>query len=55
MNQQVIQYLPLDRIDTEPQVREVANDGTIRNLSMTLGEIGLQQPIRVRRKGDRFT
>ena len=28
MNKEVIQYLPLDRIDTEPQVREVANDGT---------------------------
>ena len=54
MTKETIEYLPVADIDTALQVRECANDESIRNLSVTLSEVGLQQPIRVRRSGERF-
>ncbi len=54
MTKETIEYLPVADIDTAPQVRENAVDDSIRNLAVTLRDAGLQQPIRVRRNGDRF-
>ncbi len=54
MTKETIEYLPVAAIDTAPQVRENAVDDSIRNLAVTLREVGLQQPIRVRRNGNRL-
>ena len=54
MTKETIEYLPVAAIDTGPQVRENAVDDSIRNLAVTLREVGLQQPIRVRRNGNRL-
>ncbi|MGA2230849.1 MAG: ParB/RepB/Spo0J family partition protein [Tepidisphaeraceae bacterium] len=54
MTQEQIQYLPLERIAVAPQVREHFNEESLLGLAQSLREVGLQQPIRVRRDGDKF-
>jgi hypothetical protein len=51
VTEEVIQYLPLDSIEIAPQVRQDANDDSIRNLAVSLKEVGQLQPIRGMRTG----
>jgi len=54
MRQEAIQYLPLDKIVCEAQVRDKVADESLIGLARSIQEIGLQQPIRVRRDGEKF-
>jgi len=54
MRQEAIQYLPLDKIVCEAQVRDGVADESVVGVARSIQEIGLQQPIRVRREGDKF-
>lgn len=54
MHEEQIQYLALDRIICAPQVRSTFDDDALLGLAQTLKEVGQQQPIRVRRVGDKF-
>jgi ParB family transcriptional regulator, chromosome partitioning protein len=48
MDREQIEYLPLDRIHSERQVREHFDDESIRALAESLKSVGQLQPIRVR-------
>ncbi|MGE4003400.1 MAG: ParB/RepB/Spo0J family partition protein, partial [Planctomycetaceae bacterium] len=54
MNNEQIQYLPIDKIKAEPQVRETFSEETIRGLAESMKELDQLQPIRVRKNGDWF-
>jgi ParB family chromosome partitioning protein len=54
MSNEQIQYLPLDKIVCEKQVREQLDEEGIRGLAARLKAAGQLQPIRVRKAGDRF-
>src|SRR5208282_712517 len=49
-----IQYFTLDRISVAPQVRKHFDEEALAGLAQSLREIGQQQPIRVRREGERL-
>jgi len=53
-HQEVIQYLPVDKVECEGQVREPVTDESVIGTARSIQEIGLQQPIRVRCDGARF-
>lgn len=54
MNQEQIQDLLLDRIQTARQVREHFDEEATQGLAASLQEVGQLQPIRVRKVGDKF-
>jgi ParB family chromosome partitioning protein len=54
MTHEAIQYLPLEQIDCDPQVRAKFAEPPLIGLARSIQEVGLQQPIRVRRVGERF-
>ena len=54
MPQEAIQYLPLDKIERAAQVRDAVSEESLLGLARSIQEVGLQQPIRVRREGSAF-
>lgn len=54
MPEEQIQYLPPDRICTDRQARETFDEETLAGLAESLREVGQQQPLRLRRDGDRL-
>ncbi len=54
MNSEGIQYLPIDQIECDPQVRQRFEEQPLIGLARSIQEVGLQQPIRVRRVGSRL-
>jgi len=54
MRQEVIQYLPTDKIECESQIRDEFPEQQLIGLARSMQEIGLQQPIRIRRDGERL-
>jgi ParB family chromosome partitioning protein len=50
-----IREIPLDDIVCGPQVRSEFGDESLAGLAQSLAETGLQQPVRLRRVGDKFT
>lgn len=54
MNHEQIQYVPLDKIDFAPQVRERMDEESLAELAQSIREVGLLQTPRVRKEGDRF-
>lgn len=53
-SQEQIQFIPLDRLFVERQVREQFNDESLHGLSISLKEVGQLQPIRVRKAGEKY-
>lgn len=49
---QVIEQIPIARIQCRPQVRRAFDESALATLAASIKEIGVQQPIRVRREGD---
>lgn len=54
MPKRTVQDIPIDLVDSEPQVREHFDEESLLALAMTIKVVGVQQPITVRRAGDRF-
>ncbi len=54
MVQEVIQYLPTENIECDAQIREQFPEQELIGLARSMQEVGLQQPIRVRRDCDRL-
>lgn len=54
MEHKIIQNIPLDRLVCEPQVRERFDEETLVGLAQSIREVGLLQPLLVRRDGDRL-
>jgi len=54
MSREVIQYLSPETIECDAQVREQFSDKELIALAVSIREQGVQQPIRVRRDGERF-
>lgn len=54
MGQEVIQYLPTDKIECESQIREEFSEQALIGLARSMQEVGLQQPIRIRCDGERL-
>lgn len=54
MAEEQIQYLPLDRITAVKQPREKFDEEALAGLAQSLNEVGQQQPLRLRRDGDKF-
>jgi ParB family chromosome partitioning protein len=54
MSHEVLEYLPVDKIECDPQVRKQVTDESVRGIARSMQEVGLQQPIRVRRDGARY-
>jgi ParB/RepB/Spo0J family partition protein len=54
MMSEAIQYLAIERVSVEPQVRKRVNREVVHAMAKTIGRIGLMGPIRVRRVGERF-
>lgn len=54
MPQEQIQYLPLDQIIVEDNVRETFNDESLHGMALSLKAVGQLQPIRVRKAGQKF-
>jgi ParB/RepB/Spo0J family partition protein len=54
MPQEVIQYLTLDQIECAAQIRDAFAEESLLGLARSIQEVGLQQPIRVRREGSVF-
>ena len=54
MGQEVIQYLATESIQCDAQIREQFPEQELIGLARSIQEVGLQQPIRVRRDGDRL-
>jgi ParB family chromosome partitioning protein len=54
MKQEAIQYLPIDAIVCESQIRKTFAERAMTGLARSMQEVGLQQPIRVRRNGERY-
>ncbi|HEY4313315.1 MAG TPA: ParB/RepB/Spo0J family partition protein [Pirellulales bacterium] len=51
---EAIQYVPIDSIDCQPQVRTTFAEQLLVGLARSIQEVGLQQPLRVRAVDDRF-
>lgn len=49
-----IQYIPLDKIEVEPQVRKSFDEESLESLVASLKAVGQLQPIRVRKVADKF-
>lgn len=49
-----IQYIPLDKIEVDPQVRKEFDEESIDGLVASLKAVGQLQPIRVRKVADKF-
>jgi ParB family chromosome partitioning protein len=49
---EAIEYVPVDRLATNPQVRKHFDDRSITGLAISLQHQGMQNPIRARRAGD---
>ena len=54
MGQEVIQYLPVDRIECEPQIREEFPEQKVVGMARSFQEVGQQQAVRVRQDGERL-
>ncbi len=54
MFREVIEYLPVEKVECDPQVRKQVTDESVRGLARSMQEVGLQQPIRVRRDAARY-
>lgn len=54
MHEDVIQYVPIELLLAEPQVRRVFDAQEIEALGVSICEVGMLQPIRVRKEGDRL-
>lgn len=54
MKSEAIQYLAIERVSVEPQVRKRVNREAVHAMAKTISRIGLMAPIRVRRVGERF-
>jgi ParB family chromosome partitioning protein len=54
MKSEAIQYLTIERVSVEPQVRKRVNREAVHAMAKTISRIGLMAPIRVRRVGERF-
>ncbi len=54
MAKRTVQDLPIDLVDPEPQVREHFDEESLLALAMTVKVVGVQQPITVRRVGERY-
>src|SRR5258708_3418886 len=54
MELQVVQYVPIDRLICEPQVRERFDEESLAGLAQSIKESGILQPILVRREGSEF-
>ena len=54
MPERIIQDLPIDLVDPEPQVREHFDEESLLALAMTVKVAGVQQPITVLRVGERY-
>lgn len=49
-----LQHVPIDRLSVAPQVRKHFDEGAIDGLAASIRESGLQQPLLVRREGERL-
>jgi ParB family transcriptional regulator, chromosome partitioning protein len=54
MSEQVVQSLSFDQIHTDPQARKQFDENALRGLALSVRHVGVLQPIRVRRDGDRL-
>lgn len=54
MDEKVIQNMPVDRLVCEPQVREHFDEDALVGLAQSIREVGILQPLLVRRQGDSF-
>lgn len=54
MSQEVIHRLPPDRLETAVQVRREFDEELIAGLAAALKEVGMLQPIRARKQGDKL-
>ena len=52
MNDEQIVYLPLEKIEATRQPRTEFSEQSLRGLADTMTQVGLLQPIRVRREGE---
>jgi ParB family chromosome partitioning protein len=54
MTYETIQYVPIDSVECEPQVRRTFPEQQLIGLARSIQEVGLQQPLRVRSVDERF-
>jgi ParB family chromosome partitioning protein len=54
MKQEQIQYVPTASVEAEPQVRGSFDEESLQGLTDSIKEVGLLQPIRVRKVGNKF-
>lgn len=54
MTHEIVQYIAPDRLECEAQVRGVFPERETTGLARSIQEIGVQQPLRARRDGDRL-
>jgi ParB family chromosome partitioning protein len=54
MSPEAIQYVELNKLSLRPQVRERADDETIAGLAASIAAVGLLQPLRIVRDGERL-
>jgi ParB family chromosome partitioning protein len=54
VNPEVIEYVPVDRLATNPQVRKHFDDHLITGLAISLQQEGMQNAIRARRVGEKI-
>jgi ParB family chromosome partitioning protein len=52
MDREVIEYVPVDRLASNPQVRKHFDDRSLTGLAISLQQEGMQHAIRARRDGD---
>jgi len=54
MEHKVIQLMPIDRLECDPQVRERFDEESLVGLAQSIKTSGVLQPLLVRRDGERF-
>jgi ParB family chromosome partitioning protein len=54
VKQEQIQHVPIASVEAEPQVRESFDEDSLQGLTDSIKEVGLLQPIRVRKVGNKF-
>ncbi|QOV92083.1 ParB/RepB/Spo0J family partition protein [Humisphaera borealis] len=54
MSRETIQAIEVSRIISRPQVRREFDDGDLAKFAQSIREVGVQQPIRVRRDGQQY-
>jgi len=54
MNRGIIQYVSPDKLECDPQIREQFSERELLGLARSIQEIGIQQPVRARRDGERL-